>query len=522
MALAAGVSVGLTGGAPASSASPAAPAAVGLAAQGGPTITGGGASFPALEIQQWRADVSRPPYQISVNYTAAGSTFGRDQYKLGLVDFGVSDIPYPASEIPSLQASPRASFVYVPVAAGAVGFMFNLIGANGARITDLQLTQSTVCRIFTEPGMDWNDPEIVATNPGVPLPAEEIRPVVRSDSSGTSYVLSEYCIATAPDVWRAFIGRVIATNTTADEEFLGGRPTSAWPQLGGLVTQFASDGMANGISNPTTGRSTIGYLEAGYSVKLGLPTARVRNGAGVFTPPNPPNSTVALGYAIPQPNGTFRLQYDGPDPRAYFPSTYSYVIAQTAGFDPAKGRILGTFLNYAVTKGQERAEPLLYSRLSTVLVNLALDKVQQIPGAPPRPTDLFGAPPPPQVLGAAPGSAGSGGGAGPGAGPGGAGAGPGAAAGPGGADATAQAEAAEAAAAEAAAAAAVQTEDGYSLELSDEEAAELADEVAVGLPTAAGTGPELGEVATHLLLGFLLVGAGWSLAQGMTTRWGQR
>jgi phosphate transport system substrate-binding protein len=269
----------------AASAAPVSPAAL---RQGGPTLTGGGSSFAALQLQQWRADVARAPYGLSVNYTAAGSTFGRDQYRLGLVDFGVSDIPYPVPEEGALKASARAGLVSVPVMAGAVGFMYNLIGTNGQRITSLRLTQAEVCRIFTEPDMQWNDPALVAINPGVPLPPEKIRPVVRSDSSGTSYVLSEYCLATAPDVWRAFIGRVVATNTAAEQEFLEGGPTSAWPQLGSFVTAFASDGIANTVAGSSSGRSTIAYLEAGYSVKLGLPTAFVRNGAGEFTPPQPP------------------------------------------------------------------------------------------------------------------------------------------------------------------------------------------------------------------------------------------
>jgi ABC-type phosphate transport system substrate-binding protein len=373
-------------------------------AQGGPTITGGGSSFAALQLQQWRADVARAPYGLSMIYTAAGSTYGRDAYRQGLVDFGVSEIPYPPHEQPELQASARAQFVYVPVMAAAVGFTFNLVGTDGRRITDLRLTQEQVCRIFTEPGMQWDDPALVAVNPGVPLPPERIRPVVRSDSAGTSYVLSEYCIATAPEVWRAFIARVVAARTAAEEEFLRGRPTSVWPELSGLIKAFASEGIATTVAGSSSGRSTIAYLEAGYSVKLGLPTAFVRNGAGEFTPPNPQGSTAGLSDAIPQPDGTFRPQYGGLDPSAYVPSTYAYVIAQTTGFDPAKGAVLGAILNYAVTKGQERAVPLGYSRLPPVLVDLALDRIQQIPGAPPRPTGEDGEPPvePPAVVPEAP------------------------------------------------------------------------------------------------------------------------
>ena len=90
------------------------------------------------------------------------------------------------------------------------------------------------------------------------------------------------------------------------------------------------------------------------------------------------------------------------------------MIAQTAGFDPAKGFTLASFLNYAVTAGQKRAESLGYARRSNVLVNLALDQIAKIPGAPARPTDLAGAPPPPrpinlpQVGGGAGGAAGGG------------------------------------------------------------------------------------------------------------------
>lgn len=521
---AAAATMGLTGTTPTAQAAPSTPktpAAPMAPTQARPMVTGAGASFPNLEIAQWRADVARPPYNLQINYNPAGSTFGRDQYRIGLADFGQSDIPFPPYELPALNATARKDFVYVPVSAGAIGFLFNVVGANGQQITDLKLTQPTVCRMFTEPGMAWNDPDIVATNPGVALPAEQIRPVVRSDSSGTSYVLSEYCIATAPDVWRAFIGRVQATGTTADDEFMAGRPSSSWPQLGGLVVGFASEGVVGIVANKSAGRSTISYLEAGYSVKVGLPVAKVRNGSGTFTPPLPANSTVALGYAVPQANGTFLLRYNGPDPRAYFPSTYSYTIAQTTGFDPAKGAVLATYLYYAVTKGQERAEPLLYSRLSSVLVNLALDKISQIPGAGPRPTDLAGAPPPPQVLGGSPtgvAAAGaakgaSGGAKAPGGGPASQ-----AGAGSGGADAAAD----PAAAAAATGGEAVATDQGYDLGLSDADVKDLAEKVGSTMAASTTTGPDLGEVATYLLIGFLLVGAGSFLASGVTTSWQRR
>jgi len=118
--------------------------------------------------------------------------------------------------------------------------------------------------------------------------------------------------------------------------------------------------------------------------------------AGVFTQPDESNVTVALGYATPRGNGTFNLSYNGPDPRAYFPSTYSYILAQTSGFDPGKGATLGQFLCYAISQGQVVAPSLRYARLSTPLVNIAIDAIAQIPGAPSKQSCFIqGAPPPP-------------------------------------------------------------------------------------------------------------------------------
>lgn len=375
---------------------PAAPAS----AQTGPTVTGGGASFPSLLINQWRSDVSKPPYNLRINYSAAGSGFGRDKYISGALDFGQSDIPFLPEELPRVRESGRGAFVYVPVAAGALAFTYNVTGTNGRRLGNIRLTARDACRLFTEPGIRWDDPSIARTNPGVPLPARPVRPVVRSDRSGTSFVLSEFCIARAPDVWNAFKD-VIGRGQFGQDQYLArGEPISQWPSGYGAVSQaFSSDGIINSVlANP----DTLTYIETGYPKQKRLPVALVQNPAGAFTPPDPPNSTVALGYATGNGDGTFKLRYDGPDARAYFPSTYSYAIAQTNGFDAKKGAVLATYLNYAVTAGQRRAEPLSYSRLSTELVNIALDAIQKIPGAPPRPTDLAGAPPPPQLNNDAP------------------------------------------------------------------------------------------------------------------------
>jgi phosphate transport system substrate-binding protein len=495
----------------------------GLAGAAGPTVTGTGSSFAALEIDQWRSDV-KTQYDLTINYQGAGSTQGRLSYLNGTVDFGATDIEFQPEEQRLIDASDRKSFVYVPISAGPLAFMFNLKGADGRPITQLNLTRRVVCRIFTEENMRWDDPEIAAANPGVPLRSENVRAIVRADGSGTSYVLSEFCIAVAPDLWNAYRQRVAEKYPNENSQQLrDGHPVSTWPQntlSAGSGSSTGSDGVAQTVS---LSESSITYVDAARAAATkfqggGWPVASVQNAAGVFQVPEPANATVALGYATPRDNGTFQLHYDGADERAYFPSTYSYVIAQTTGFDPEKGQVLGAFLNFAVTAGQRRADQLVYSRLSTVLVNLALDKIQQIPGAPARPTDLGGAPPPPDVAAGVatpgvvggPGGPAQGGGVAGGAGAAGGGATSGAAAGGGTAGALDGAATPEQAAAAAAAAAAAEVE------------AAAAAENAEAAASRSGTGPGTREVIFTLLIGALLVAGGSFLSKGVQSSWSRR
>jgi phosphate transport system substrate-binding protein len=69
-------------------------------------------------------------------------------------------------------------------------------------------------------------------------------------------------------------------------------------------------------------------------------------------------------------------------------SSYSYMITQTSGFDPAKGAVLGTWIIYIACHGQSEAERLGYSPLPPNLVRADFAAVQRIPGAPaPPPVD---------------------------------------------------------------------------------------------------------------------------------------
>jgi ABC-type phosphate transport system substrate-binding protein len=386
-------------------------------------INGGGSGFAALEIDQWRADTARAPYSLKVDYVAQGSSFGRGQFASGNLDFGASDIKYPPYEEGTL--GPRCGskaladcFAYVPVSAGGLAFMYNLLDGSGNRVDSLKLSRNTACRIFTGAITKWNDPAIVADNPSLAGISRDIVPVIRADGAGESYVFSEFCIAVAPEVWQAFVDeRKQHDQANLGDDFKAGLPVSNWPAGWGRSNSVAfADGTANTVADPTTGRDSITYVAAGYAKVRSFPVASLQNAAGKYTQPDEDNVTVALGYAKGNGDGTFTLDFTGADERAYFPSTYSYILAQTTGFDEGKGSTLGQFLCYAVSKGQEIATQLRYARLSKPLVDLAISQIAKIPGAPGSDSCFIaGAAPPPPPPSVAPGSAdpGAGGGGGP-------------------------------------------------------------------------------------------------------------
>ena len=363
---------------------------------GADTLLGAGSTFAALEYSQWRSDAAKAPLNLAIDYQSQGSGYGRTTYLTGAIDFGVTDIQLQSEDQQDLAASSRKSFVYVPTTAGGLAIAFSINGTDGRKITALKANQRNICRIMTEEGMKWNDPDLVAENPGVPLPDTPIARTQRSESAGETYLFSSFCIATAPDVWAKFVQLARANSNVEGftPELGSGAPTSKWPT--GVPTGTGLTAGADNVANQVQTGQGVAFMAYGYAKVRSIPVFQVKNSAGVYLLPNPFNVSVALAYAVKRDDGTFKLTYTATDPDAYFPSTYSYAIAQTDGFSPAKGQVLSSFLYYAVTKGQQSAEKLGYCRLSTYVVQLALDKASQIPGAGPPPTDLAGAPPPPR------------------------------------------------------------------------------------------------------------------------------
>ena len=405
-------------------------------------VDGAGSTWSQIAVDQWRADVARQG--LTINYQGVGSTAGRVSYYQNQVDFAVSEIPFQSGAqsggIDEVAAAAGRPYVYLPIVAGGTAFMYHVV-VGGQRVEDLRLSPDTLAKIFTGQIRNWNDPAISADNRGRAFPSLAIKPVIRSDGSGTSAQFTAFMAAKTPGVWSEFC--------QASGLGAGCPPTSLYPNPPGsnFAAQQFSDGVANFVAAPYN-NGAITYVEYGYAKERGFPVASVLNSAGFYVQPTAQAVSIALQGAQINPDGTAVLGgvYDFPDNRAYPVSSYSYMIAPTtdaAPFSRAEGEALGNFITYFLCAGQQKSEQLGYSPLPKNLVEVGFAAMTRIPGtpAPPALEDcanptitgdfITGAAPPPPEEDAAGAGGGAGGAGGAGGGAGGAGGGAGGAGGSG-------------------------------------------------------------------------------------------
>jgi phosphate ABC transporter phosphate-binding protein len=339
-------------------------------AQGYVPVSGSGSTWSSNALDQWRRNVNNL-FGITVNYAANGSISGRSDFRTGLVDFAVSEVPYDFTD------APQRAFGYMPTVAGGLSFMYNL-KIDNSRVTNLRLPGDTIAKIFTQQITKWDDPAIKADNPGLTLPNRQIMPVVRSDGAGTTAQFTAWLASQYGGLWDDYCHQAGRNITPCGS-------TSFYPTIGNMQAKAGSQGVAGFVAQDSS-EGTITYVEYSYARNAGFPVAKMLNQAGYYIEPKAANVSLALLNARIQPDLTQDLSqvYVNPDPRAYPLSSYAYMIIPkdtTANFNSGKGRALSDFAYYFLCGGQQQADALGYAPLPINLVQAGLDQVGQIPGS---------------------------------------------------------------------------------------------------------------------------------------------
>jgi phosphate transport system substrate-binding protein len=309
------------------------------------TIHGAGATLPLTILATGKAD--NPSWissfeaitdnRVTVVYNGTGSDIGdrllRAEHP---IDFAISDAPLTDAEVASL----KSPIVHLPITLTALQFVYNL--PDDQISGPLNLTADIVARIYTRQITNWNDPTILQSNPHLRY-AGPIIAVVRSDGSGSTYVVSQF-LATGSAYWPHGAAQVIN-----------------WPA--GVSSGLLSAGVANKVSS-TVG--SIGYVS--WAAADGMKSAMVKNSAGYWTHPTQESVLAACldhspdfgGFGLPGPGDSwesFSLVNEAGH-STYPLVTFSYALVyQNMVAMADRGAAVGNLLKYINMESTQAVAP---------------------------------------------------------------------------------------------------------------------------------------------------------------------
>jgi phosphate transport system substrate-binding protein len=347
LALAAGLLTACTG----SSAPPKPAVTASGAAATTLRLTGAGSTFDAPFFSLAFAAYQQSHPGVTISYASVGSSAGITRFTAGQADFGATDVPASSADLAGARGGVT---VQVPVDLGAVTVAYNVLRLNGA---ELRLTGPVLAEIFLGQITKWNDPALIALNPGADLPDAYITVVHRSDGSGTTYIFSNYLSEVSP-AWAAKVGT--------------GRSLK-WP------TGYAADGNPGVAAAVGRIPFSIGYTERSYTTGTQLGSAAIANQAGNFVTPT---SAAIAADAAAKPGITATdfsiVNQSAPD--AYPISGYSWILISIRQTSQLTGQALVSLVSWLTRVGQTYATSLGYVTLPPAIQQLAATALASVTG----------------------------------------------------------------------------------------------------------------------------------------------
>jgi phosphate transport system substrate-binding protein len=292
--------------------------------------------------------------KVSVNYAPSGSGPGVIAVEQDTASFGQSEVPMTAAQ----QALAKGPVLQVPVDLGGVAISYHLAGiTSGLKLTGPLLTQ-----IYLRQITKWNDPAIAALNPKRKLPAENIVPVFRSDTSGPGYDFDQYLIDTSP-AW--------VTATGVD------KASTAWPTAGraaGDSGEQLNSGVATYIKQT---EGAIGYVEYSYASQAKFTNAALLSHSNTYVLPS--TTTIAnAATSLPKVSASnFNIVW-GPGKSTYPLANFSWAIVYQKQSSTPTGVVLGKLFTWVTTTGQKYSTSLGYAPLPAPIVRLVHTTLLQL------------------------------------------------------------------------------------------------------------------------------------------------
>ena len=304
------------------------------------TLNGAGATFPYPLISKWSSEYNKINPKAQINYQSVGSGAGIKQITARTVDFGASDAPLSDQEYAGV-----SGLLQIPESIGAVVVAYNLPGIQKG----VKLSGDVISDIFLGKIKKWNDPALVALNPSLKNIDANITVVRRADSSGTTFLFTNYLSKVSAD-WKTKVG--------ADT-------TVAWPE------GVAGKGNAGVASYVQRIHGSIGYVEYAYAKQSKLAYTQLQNRDGLFVMPDDTTFQAAAAnadWAKAQSFGEILTYQPG---KTSWPITGAvFVLMQKKALKPAQSKEVFNFFEWSFKRGAKDAKTLDYVPMPANVVKL--------------------------------------------------------------------------------------------------------------------------------------------------------
>jgi len=317
------------------------------------SINGAGATFPYPMYSKWFDEYHKKNPNIQINYQSIGSGGGIKQVTEGTVDFGATDGPMNDEQLKAFQEKHGSGILHFPTVLGAVVPTYNIRGVEAS----LNFTPEALAGIFLGKITKWNDPAITDANKGIKLPADEIVVVHRAESSGTTYVWTDY-LSKVSDEWKTKVGKGAAVN---------------WPVGLGAKGNEAVTGTVKNTPN------SVGYVELIYAEANKIPYGSVKNAAGVFVKASLAAVSAAAAGAAKEMPEDFRVSITNAPGKSVYPiSSFTWLLIPEKFSDAAKRDAIKGFVKWMLADGQTYAENLSYAKLPKEVVAMEMKAIEKI------------------------------------------------------------------------------------------------------------------------------------------------
>ena len=320
-------------------------AAISIASQAA-DITGAGATFPYPVYAKW-AEAYKKETGVGLNYQSIGSSGGVRQINNKTVTFGASDAPVKGED---LDKNGQVQFPAV------IGGTVPIINLDGFKPGELRITGPILAEVFLGDIKMWNDPKLVALNPGKNLPNQQITVVHRADGSGTTFNWTDY-LTTVSKAWADRVGRGAAVK---------------WP----AATSVGGKGNEGVAANVTRIKGSIGYVEYAYVKKNNLVFMQLQNKNGKYVSPDDLTFAAAAAgadwFSVP---GMGLSIVDQRGDNVWPVTTASFIIMYKNPENKAASQDVLKFFDWAFKNGKQMALELDYVPMPDAVTNQIRERV---------------------------------------------------------------------------------------------------------------------------------------------------